>query len=252
MKQPVQHNQCLLDVADKAATLYEKSADLTSFPGNSTGRPSDADTRACIRQFAEVADSAHQATRWLRRASSHTAGWNEDEVAKSFEQVYRYTTNEAQQEFSADAEGHARRAVARRQDQRTLSRINRSPPEAFANLAHRSRRRRLNYTYPAPAAAAAAASSAVSPPQPTSPPTDPRLGVLAQAVVDLTDEDVEALPIASVDSTGNVDSVDGDDALDRFLTTDPDNAPAGGLTIADAPSALTAPNCSASSSDSYV
>ena len=60
------------------------------------------------------------------------------------------------------------------------------------------------------------------------------------------------MPIASVDSTGNVDSVDGDDALDRFLTTDPDNAPAGGLTIANAPSALTAPNCSASSSDSYV
>ena len=55
-----------------------------------------------------------------------------------------------------------------------------------------------------------------------------------------------------MDSTRNVDSVDGDDALDRFLSTDPDNAPAGGLTIANAPSALTAPNCSASSSDSYV
>ena len=82
--------QCFLDVADKAASLFEKTADLTSFPGNSSGRPSDADIRDCIEKFAEVADSAQKGVRWLRRAGSQLAAYLVEEVARGFKRVYDY------------------------------------------------------------------------------------------------------------------------------------------------------------------
>ena len=109
---------------------------------DASGRPSDTDIRDCIEKFAELADSAQKGCRWIRRAGSQSSAYTVEEVGRGYKRVYDYTTEDTRRELSGDAEGHARRAVARRADQRTLASVNRSPPEAVYNLAHRSRRRR--------------------------------------------------------------------------------------------------------------
>ena len=199
--------------------------------------------------------------RWTRRSQSVGDTYDNDAVARGFEKVYENTTEESLQNYSADAEAAARVAVSRRRDRTELNQVNQSPPEAFHNLAHRSRRRRLNYTFPAAANNTTTVTPPPAPSAPPSPPTDPRGAALrtlagaAQGVqrspdsIDLTDADVEALPVASVDSDGLVRSVSADTAYDRFLAIDANTAPAGGLTIAHAPTALLAPNLSSSSSD---
>ena len=100
--------------------------------------------------------------------------------------------------------------------------------------------------------AMAAAAGAV--PQPASPPVDPRLGTLAGAAaaancIDLSADDLKNLPLAEINTDGDLQNIDGADAYDRFLASEAKDAPAGGLTIANVPSALVSPTVSASSSD---
>ena len=65
----------------------------------------------------------------------------------------------------------------------------------------------------------------------------------------VTAEEAAQLPICSVGSAGSVTSTDGAEAYERFLSADAQSGPEGGVTLADVPSALTAPTVSASSSD---
>ena len=63
-------------------------------------------------------------------------------------------------------------------------------------------------------------------------------------------EDAQSLPVAAIDSEGNILDLDLNSPVTRFLQRGSNDA--GGLTLNDAPSALTAPLSSASSAEGHL
>ena len=248
--------QLTLKSADKCAAVFELLAQLTTHPSLPDGKPTAAEIRQLIQLFQAACEEHQAISTWTRTATSITRGYDDEKVRDDFKRVFESTDSEQIAQLAQEAATNARRAVSRRSDQATLANINRGPHEALATLtgARRTRRVRRRITLTTGSGANATAVA-----QPVSPPTDPRLGTLAAAAAhvdpdtfDLTDEDAASLPIGEIDTSGDLTNVDGADAYERFLAIEAQNAPAGGLTIADSPSALQRPLVSSSSSEGEI